>query len=144
MKRSRSTKAIALGSALVMAGGAGTALAASASTHATKHTTQAGTPPAQLTSGEQTALKAAITAIDAQASSIAKPVLDAAVTAGTITSAQETTLLSMVGQLGSQPAGGPGFGSGGPHGGGGPGGPPGGATGWAGPTGQTGATGSTG
>jgi len=59
------------------------------------------------------------TAIQAKVSSIATPVLDAAVTAGTITSTQETTLLGLLehGPLGHR--GGPG----GPHGGGpGPGG----------------------
>jgi len=61
-------------------------------------------------------------AIQAQVSSIATPVLDAAVTAATITSAQETTLLALL-ESGPIAHGGPG----GPHGGmPGPGGPGGG------------------
>ena len=59
-------------------------------------------------------------AIQAQVSSIATPVLDAAVTAGTITSAQETTLLRLLENRSIGQHGGPG----GPHGGTpGPGGP---------------------
>jgi hypothetical protein len=75
--------------------------------------------------GVQAVFASARKEIQAQVASIATPVLDAAVTAATITSAQETTLLallesgpSMHGGPGGPPGGMPG--PGGPGGGGGP------------------------
>jgi len=72
--------------------------------------------------GVQAVFASARKEIQAQVASIATPVLDAAVTAATITSAQETTLLALL-ESGPSLHGGPG----GPHGGmPGPGGPGGG------------------
>ena len=114
-----------IGSLAVLAGGA-TAVAATSSSSGSRSghvasaalgsTGQSG--PAALTSSEQTALESVQAAIKSEIPSIATPVLDKAVAAGTITSAQEQTLLALI-ENGPGAGGGPGGGMGG-H----PGGPP--------------------
>lgn len=92
-----------LGSVAVLAGGA-TAVAATsggdtshaAAASASQSSTAPSGPVSDLTSGERTALEAVQAAIKADTSSIATPILDKAVTAGTITSAQESTLLTLL------------------------------------------------
>lgn len=125
MKRTatRRAKTIAvLGSVAVFGGGASALAATSASHtgHRVAHAAdQSGAPAGMptLTAGEQTALQAVQKAIAAQRTSIATPVLDNAVSAGTITAAQEQDLLTM---LAKAPVG-PGPGGPGPGGPGHPG-----------------------
>jgi hypothetical protein len=125
------TRTVAALGAVVVLGGGATALAATSSGHASRvraHTTEQSSMPSALTSGERTALEAVRKAIAADTASIATPILDKAVSAGTITAAQEQDLLTL---LASQPTGGGPGGPGGPggHGGMGTGAPPTGATG---------------
>jgi hypothetical protein len=96
-------------------------------TGATGATGATGGSPGDAASAAAQAVYASVQkAIQAQLRSIATPVLDAAVTAGTISSAQETALLALLAH-GPLAHAGPG---GGPRGGGpGPGGPGGGAPG---------------
>ncbi len=106
----RRAKTVAvLGSVAVLGGGA-TALAATSTTHTVRHDTSQSGPPApmaNLTSGEQTALDAVQKAIAAQRTAIATPILDSAVSAGTITAAQEQDLLTLLskGPIGPGPGG---------------------------------------
>jgi hypothetical protein len=98
----RKAKIVAVLGSLAALGGGTTAIAATSNGQSPSraHASDAGSPPAlaNLTSGEQTALEAVRTAITADTSSIATPILDKAVSAGTITSAQETALLTMLEQ----------------------------------------------
>jgi hypothetical protein len=124
-KRSR---LVAVIGSVALLGGGGAALAATDGGHASStkaHSADASGAPtdplASLTAGERTALEAVQTAIKADTTSIATPVLDSAVSAGTITSAQEQTLLTL---LAKGPVGGGPGGQGGPGGGRGPMGAP--------------------
>jgi len=106
MRRISTGKArtVAVLSSIAMLGGGATALAASGggqeTTARTVHAADAGSTsssgPVELTSGEQTALAAVQSAIKSETSSIATPILDKAVSAGTITSAQEQDLLTLL------------------------------------------------
>ena len=132
------TRTVAVLASVAALGGGATAIAATGShnhhhkgsTHSSNQsgaTSQApAAGPGDLTAAECTALEAAQKAIQAQAESIATPVLDTYVSNGTITSAQETTLLALIEKGGPAGPGGPG-GPGGHPGHGGP--PPSGATG---------------
>jgi outer membrane receptor for monomeric catechols len=110
-----------LGSVAALGGGT-TALAASDGSHTparSVHAASAGSTsasgPADLTAGEQTVLAAVQKAVKDDTSSIATPIVDAAVSAGTITSAEATSLLTMLENSPGGPGpGGPG-GPGGPH-----------------------------
>jgi hypothetical protein len=108
----RNAKVVAVLGSLAVLGGGTTAIAASTAGHATKsvaHASSAMPPtPVNLTSGEQSALEAVQTALGADASSIATPILDKDVSAGTITAAQEQSLLTMLehGPIGGGPGGG--------------------------------------
>jgi hypothetical protein len=108
----RNAKVVAVLGSLAVLGGGTTAIAASTAGHATKsaaHASSANAPtPVNLTSGEQSALEAVHTALRADTASVATPILNSDVSAGTITAAQEQSLLTMLEQ--------------GPMGGGGPGG----------------------
>jgi len=90
-----------LGSIAALGGGA-TALAATSSTHAggsvVRTTNQSGGPAgmADLSTGELTALESVHTAIAADTTSIATPILDKAVSDGTITAAEEQDLLALL------------------------------------------------
>jgi hypothetical protein len=126
----RSRRVAVIGS-LALLGGGGAALAATDSghkstrAHAADSSTAPTSPMASLSTGERTALEAVQTAIKADTTSIATPILDSAVSAGTITSAEEQTLLTM---LAKGPVGGHPGGPGGPGGGGPMGAPPTGST----------------
>ncbi|MGA2470680.1 MAG: hypothetical protein ABSG64_08320 [Solirubrobacteraceae bacterium] len=129
------SRTIAVLSSIAALGGGATALAATGHGHTSNarlHSSDQGTPaagPGDLTAAECAALAAVQKAITADSASIATPILDADVSAGTITSAQEATLLALIEKGG--PAG---PGPGGPGGHPGIGGPP--------PSGATGASGS--
>jgi hypothetical protein len=129
LRRGRTVAVI--GSIAVIGGGASAIAATRGSEHATTKTSRTSLAPpgvsgrkpfASLTSGELSALTKARAAISAAASSIATPILDRAVSAGTITADQRTQFLA---SLSSTP--GPGSGPDGT---------------WTGATGATGATGS--
>jgi hypothetical protein len=133
------TRTVAVLASVAALGGGATAIAATGQHHkshahsSNQNSTSAQSPaagPGDLTAAECTALEAAQKAIQAQASSIATPVLDSYVNNGTITSAQEATLLALLEKGGPAGPAGPG----GPGGHPGPGGPP--------PNGATGASGS--
>jgi hypothetical protein len=110
-----------IGSVAALGAGA-SALAATGHSHAphkSADSSSQGAPagaPSDLTAAECTALEAAQKAIQADASSIATPVLETYVNNGTITSTQEAALLTLIEQGGPGP--------GGPGGHQGPGGPP--------------------
>ncbi len=106
------TRTVAVLGSIAALGGGVSAVGASASTHGRAHASgasQTGGPPAlaALTTGERTALEAVQKAIQADTKSVATPILDQAVSDGTITSAQESTLLSLIeqGPMGHGPGG---------------------------------------
>jgi hypothetical protein len=105
----------ALGGGVAIADAQGTTHSTANSSYgATGQTGSMGAPHGpKLTTGERTALEAVQKAIKAQTTSIATPILDSAVTAGTITSAQETSLLTLISK---GPINGPAGGPGGMHG----------------------------
>jgi hypothetical protein len=120
MKRisTRRARTVAVLGSIAALGGGATAVAATsggggstpkpvyAAHQAADWSAGAGSP---LTAGERTALEAVQKAVKADTTSIATPILDSAVSAGTITAAQEQDLLTLLAKApsGLGPGGGP-------------------------------------